>query len=183
MAQVWAGRKLVPPHLRGKRARSRVLREQREALSRNDLKSWQRSSAVLQCLDGASLVDTAASLGVTHSAVSKWLSGYVEEGFEVLRPKRPPGPTSRLSADQLEELGRAIDAGPEAAGFASGIWTALMVAEFIREHFGVTYNWKHVPELLHRIGFSVQRPRKRLSRADHEAQEYCKSSPCPVLIP
>ncbi|MBM3274566.1 MAG: winged helix-turn-helix domain-containing protein [Candidatus Sericytochromatia bacterium] len=40
----------------------------------------------------------------------------------------------------------------------------------MREHFGVSYHNQHFPRLLHQLGFSVQRPRKRLARADTKAQ-------------
>ena len=86
-----------------------------------------------------------------------------------------------LSVEQLEEVAQSIENGPEAAGFASGVWTARMVTKFIRERFGVAYNWKYVPELLHKLGFSVQRPRKKLSRADHEAQEFWLRKTFPKL--
>jgi transposase len=36
----------------------------------------------------------------------------------------------------------------------------------------VRYHNHHVPRLLHQLGFSVQRPRKRLAKADVEAQAY-----------
>lgn len=172
MARVWAGRQLVPAHLRGKRARARVARQQRDALTRNDLKSWRRASAVLQCLDGKSLVQIADGLGVHNSAVSKWLAGYVDRGFDALVPRKAPGQKPRLNARQMQHVAHVVEQGPEKAGFACGVWTARMVAEYIQRRFDVTYSWKYVPELLHRLGFSVQRPRRRLSRADQEAQEY-----------
>jgi transposase len=127
---------------------------------------------MLGVLDGASLLAMAQKLDVTQSAVTKWLAAYVEQGIGGLSPGKAPGPQPRLSAEQMEEVADAVEKGPEAAGFASGVWTARMVAELIRERFGVTYSWKYVPELLHKLGFSVQRPRKKLSRADHEAQEF-----------
>jgi putative transposase len=136
---------------------------------------------MLGALDGASLLAMAKKLEVTQSAVTKWLAAYVEHGFEGLSPAKPPGPQSRLSVEQLEEVAQAVENGPEAAGFDSGVWTARMVAEFIRERFGVAYNWKYVPELLHKLGFSVQRPRKKLSRADGEAQEFWLRKTFPEL--
>jgi len=170
--EIRAGRKPVPPHLRGKRARARVVREQQEALARNDLRTWRRSTAVRRCLDGASIAQIVTELKCTDSAVTKWLSAYVTRGFAALTPAWSPGPAMRLSPEQQKSLARAVEAGPEAAGFACGVWTARLVAEYIRQQFGVEYNWKYVPELLHKLGFSVQRPRKRLSRADHSAQEF-----------
>jgi transposase len=165
-------RRPIPPHLRGKRARARLLRIQRDALGANDLATWRRTTAMLGVLDGASLLAMAEKLDVAQSSVTKWLAAYVEQGFDGLSPAKAPGPQSRLSAEQREEVAHAVEHGPEAAGFASGVWTARMVAEFIRERFGVACSWKYVPELLHKLGFSVQRPRKKLSRADHDAQEF-----------
>ena len=45
-----------------------------------------------------------------------------------------------------------------------------MIGDLIECSFGVRYHNHHVPRLLHDLGFSVQRPRKRLARADAEAQ-------------
>lgn len=173
--------KPVPPRLRGKRARARLARMQRDALQRNDLAAWRRASAMLGVLDGASLLEMAAKLDVTQSAVTKWFAAFVEAGFDGLALAKRPGRASRLSPEQLEEVGRAIEAGPEASGFSCGVWTARMVAELIRDRFAVGYSWKYVPELLHKLRFSVQRPRKRLSRADHEAQEFWLRATFPKL--
>ena len=45
-----------------------------------------------------------------------------------------------------------------------------MIGDVIERRFGVRYHNQHVPRLLHQLGFSVQRPRKRLARADADAQ-------------
>jgi len=46
-----------------------------------------------------------------------------------------------------------------------------MIGDLIHRHFGVRYHNHHVPWVLHRLGFSVQRPRKRLAPADLANQE------------
>ena len=63
-----------------------------------------------------------------------------------------------------------IEAGPQAVGYTSGVWTGPMIGDLIKARFGVSYHNHHVPRLLHHLGFSVQRPRKRLAKADAEAQ-------------
>ena len=40
-----------------------------------------------------------------------------------------------------------------------------MIGDLIEERFGIRYHNHHVPRLLHQLGFSVQRPRKRLASA------------------
>lgn len=144
---------------------------QRESLARNDLKSWQRATSVLDCIDGATRAASAERLGVDPSTVSRWVGAYLERGVDALRPGAPPGAESRMTPKQFGDLAEAIEAGPNECGFVSGVWTARMVGQLIEERYGVRYHWKYVPELLHKLGFSVQRPRKLLSRADHDAQE------------
>lgn len=53
-----------------------------------------------------------------------------------------------------------------------GAWTWPMIGDLIADKFGVRHHKHHVPRLLHQLGFSVQRPRKRLARANHEAQAH-----------
>lgn len=45
-----------------------------------------------------------------------------------------------------------------------------MIGDLIEQRFGVRYHNHHVPRMLNQLGFSIQRPRKRLARADLEAQ-------------
>jgi transposase len=46
-----------------------------------------------------------------------------------------------------------------------------MMAWVIEEELGVTYHPGHVRKLLHRLGFSVQRPRRVLARANAVEQD------------
>lgn len=92
-------------------------------------------------------------------------------GAEGLRTGKAPGPKPRLTEEQRKELGALIESGPQSAGFTSGMWTGPMVGDLIRKRFGVSYHNHYVPDLLHQLGFSVQRPRKRLARADAVAQD------------
>jgi hypothetical protein len=57
-------------------------------------------------------------------------------GAEGLRDAERPGPP-RLSEAQKAELATIIEAGPQAAGFTSGMWTGPMIGDLIRRRFGV----------------------------------------------
>jgi transposase len=78
----------------------------------------------------------------------------------------------RLTEVQRAELTALVEAGPLAAGYQSGVWTGPMIGDLIEQRFVVRYHNHHIPRLLHQLGFSVQRPRKRLARADALAQEH-----------
>lgn len=160
----------VGPRGRSPSARKRLRRLLRTALKRNDLDVWRRARAVLGYIDGTSVIDLAAELKVTRGSVNRWLRWYETLGISGLLTERPPGPMPKLDTEQRQQLTALIEAGPQAAGYSSGVWTGPMIGDLIAERFGVQYHNHHVPRLLHTLGFSVQRPRRRLARADVEAQ-------------
>ena len=56
-----------------------------------------------------------------------------------------------------------------------------MLSRVIREEFGVDYSARHVRRLLHDLGFSVQRPRRKLKRANPVEQNRCRRHTYPRL--
>ena len=141
-----------------------------EAKVANDLDMWRRVRAVTDYIGGKRVVETAAELGVNRSAINRWLIWYNAEGPDALRTRVPPGRERALTPTQEAELATLIEGGPLDAGFQTAIWTCPLLAELIKQRFGVSYHPDHVSKLMARLGFSVQRPRKRLSRADAELQ-------------
>ena len=114
--------------------------------------------------------DIAAALGVTGGAVSQWLSRARTEGVEEgLRRHPAPGPPPKLTPAQLAQLPALLDRGAQAYGFRGQAWTCKRVGEVIRRTFGVTYDPSHISRLLHRLGYSVQRPIERATQRRDEA--------------
>lgn len=142
------------------------------AEKRGDLDCWRRGRAVLGYIEERRVIDLAVEVGVTRGSVNRWLQWYEAQGLEGLVTGTPPGAAPKLSKEQRAELTSMVEAGPVAAGYQSGVWTGPMIGDLIEHRFGVRYHNHHVPRLLHQLGFSVQRPRKRLARADADAQEY-----------
>jgi transposase len=140
------------------------------ARAAGDLATWRRAKAITDYMQGVRVVELAKQLDVARSAINTWLRAYETRGVEGLKTRKPPGASPRLTPEQHEDLDQALRAGPQAAGFTSGVWTGPLVRQYIFEHFGVGYHNHHLPRLLHKLGFSVQRPRKRLARADAQAQ-------------
>ena len=136
-----------------------------------DLLTWRRAKAVRDYIRGKTVLAIVEELDVVRASVNQWIRWYDTAGTEALHPRKAPGAAPKLSEQQRTELGILIDAGPQAAGYSGGIWTGPRLGDLIRRRFGVRYHNHHIPRLLHQLGFSVQRPRKRLARADREAQE------------
>jgi len=114
--------------------------------------------------------DIAAALGVSGGAVSQWLARARAEGVEEgLRRHPAPGPTPKLTQEQLAQLPTLLDRGAEAYGLRGQAWTCQRVGAVIRRTFGVTSDPSHISRLLHRLGDSVQRPIERATQGRDEA--------------
>lgn len=142
-----------------------------KARKASDLLTWRRAKAVRDYIRGKTVLTLVQELEVVRASVNQWLRWYDTAGTEALKPRKAPGAAPKLSKQQCIELGNLIDAGPQASGYSGGIWTGPRIGDLIARRFRVRYHNHHVPRLLHHLGFSVQRPRKRLARADREAQE------------
>lgn len=131
----------------------------------------RRIHAVLLSHQRHSSGEIAQLLEAPRSKVSLWLQQYEEHGWEALLEGHRSGRPNLLKASQQNQLADLIDSGPIAYGFMSGVWTSPMIVRVIQEEFGVEYHPGHVRKLLKELGFSVQRPRRQLAKADPSAQD------------
>ena len=135
------------------------------------LDEWKRGRAILGYIEGRPVIQMAAELDVTRGAINRWLQWYKAAGLSGLETRHAPGRSPRLTESQRGELAQIIEDGPLASGYGMGVWTGPMIGGLIAEKFGVQYHNHHVPRLLHDMGFSLQRPRKRLAKADAKRQK------------
>jgi transposase len=155
----------IPPHLtldelehRYRRATDPVARSQ-----------WH----IVWLLSGGT--PTAAVARVTGYSVN-WVREiarrYREEGPAGIGDRRHtnPGAEPLLTARQQERL-RAALAGPAPDG---GLWTCRSVAAWMSATLGRPVSEQRGWEWMRRLGFTPQRPRRRETRADPDAQAACK---------
>ena len=174
-------RSALKPSRRTPSALRRLTKFAKGAKARGNLPEWRRAQAVASYIEGKTVISVAAVLGVTRGSVNRWLQWYNIQGLAGLRSVERPGRAPFLTDEQRAELVTLIEAGPGECGFDSGIWTGPMIGELIRRNYGVAYHQHHIPKLLHALGFSVQRPRKRLARADHEKQQVWLRTRLPAI--
>jgi transposase len=130
-----------------------------------------RLRAVELLSKGTSIEQTAEKCEVGTTTVKRWLDTYRAEGTWALISKGPyRGRPARLSDEQMKELTDIIDAGPEASGLDTGVWTSPIIADLVRRRFGIKYHPSQVRRILHKLGFSIQYPKQRLSLADKALQ-------------
>jgi transposase len=89
-------------------------------------------------------------------------------------PKRADGNNVRAerrlppALDQAQQatLKAAVEAAPSASGLDLAKWTWKGVRQFVEERFDCLLSSRSCLNYLHRLGFVVKRPKKRLAKAD-----------------
>jgi transposase len=130
------------------------------------LMEQRRLAAVPRFERGEPLASIARQLGVSRQAVFVWAQQWRRRGEAGLHRRPRPGRPPKLARTQLAQLPRLLAQGAEVYGFSSRIWTTQRVADLIRRRFGVRYDRDHVCRLLHRFGWSWQKPARRARERD-----------------
>jgi transposase len=151
------------------RVRMNILRK--EAEQDGAYRVARRFHAVILNSEGHTSGEVARVLKAPRSKVSLWLSNYNEYGVEGLLEGHRCGRPGELNETQGQALADIVESGPVAYGFDCGVWTSPRIARVIEEEFGIHYHSGHVRKVLRRMGFSVQRPRRVLARANPAEQD------------
>ncbi len=137
----------------------------------SDSLEWRRMQAWHLKQLGWKQRDIAVALGVSESAVSRWLTAAAVAGPDALRSRPIPGHPSKLTPEQRRCLPDCLWHGAEAYGFRGEVWTCARVARVIEEEFGVSYSKSQVSRLLRDLGWTPQVPVTRALQRDEDAIE------------
>jgi transposase len=119
---------------------------------------------------GVRQAEVARQLGVSAQAVNVWHARWQTSGAEGLQSRGPSGPAPRLSDAQLATVEQALLDGATAHGFTGELWTLDRIATVIEHLTGVRHHPAWVWALLHhRLGWTVQRPKRRAAERDQAA--------------
>ena len=110
---------------------------------------------------GVSQSEVARRLGVHRQSVIRWARQLAQSGRSGLKKAGRAGRKPRLSGAQFKQIEHALKRGPEAHGYATGLWNASRVRELIEDLCGVRYHQAHVWRILRQLGWSCQRPSGR----------------------
>jgi transposase len=128
----------------------------------------RRRRAVELMQQGESPTVIARILGVCRTSLYRWL-GMAKTSPEALAATPHPGPTPRLSDEQIQELEGLLLQGAKTHGWHNDLWSAHRVAEVIRRHFGVEYHVEHVRKVIRRrLNWSSQVPQKKAKQRNDE---------------
>ena len=136
--------------------------------------------------DGAS-----AQPMLERQTLRDWVHRYNAEGLAGLRNRRHAGPKPRLTPEQLAELDKLVEQGPDPARDGVVRWRrppqAMLIAwgprrvdlqALIKARFEVELHERSVGKVLRRLGFTRLSVRPKHPASDLEAQEaFKKASP------
>jgi len=133
---------------------------------------------------GMTLTEVAAAIGCSVSSAHRWRKAW-RHGSK-LRAKPHPGRKSKLSPGQRTELVAALSQGTRDWGYAPSGWTGPLVRDMIQRLFGLDFHPDYVPRLLHKLGWSPQKPERRarernerdIARWRREHWPRLKKEPC-----
>lgn len=128
-----------------------------------------RHRAAVMFAQDVPVAQIAAELRVSTKSVYQWRRDWKAGGQQALASKGPPGTPPRLSAQQLEQLKEALDAGPAAAGFTDQRWTLARIVTLVKRMFGLAFSLKGMSLVLRRMRWTPQVPRHRAAQRDEQA--------------
>ena len=107
------------------------------------------------------------ALGLGRSTFFKWKALYRSGGRDALAVEVRRVGNPKLTEAQLRQVWSwIVGKDPRQFQFDFALWTRKIVAELIRDRFGVEMTPQGVGKLLRRLGFSPQRPVYRASQQD-----------------
>jgi transposase len=141
-----------------------------KTLTRPDACEARRLRAAELFAQGRRPAEVAEMVGVTYEAARRWRALWRNGGVQALRRRRAGGRPPKLSATQATAVKQALEAGAQAAGFDTDLWTLDRVVQVIQRTTGVRLSRPSAWRLLtQRLGWSLQRPERQARERDEEA--------------
>jgi transposase len=141
-----------------------------------------RQLAVLRVWDGERPSEVIQSYGLFRTTIYRWLHAAERGGWPALKSRRAVGRPHKLTPQQRLEVRTWIDGkDPRQHGYESGLWMRTIVADLIRDRFGVTVDVTTVGRILHRLSITPQKPLHRAYERDPVAIERWKHKEYPTL--
>lgn len=139
-------------------------------LTRPQVAEARRLRAAELLAQGRSQAEAAEAVGVTRESVRRWQARLRQGGVEALRRRVASGRPAKLTDAQAAQVKQALEAGAQACGFTTDLWTLDRVAQVVEATTGVRLARASVWRLLTtRLGWSLQRPERQARERDAEA--------------
>ena len=143
-----------------------------EQLRRGDNRAavFRNATIILQSAEGQSKAALSQALGCSISTIDRVRRSYLRDGPDGLRPVKSAGRPSRATATFRAAMAEAAQTPPQALGYGFSTWSVARLAAHLKKVTGIGFSEDQLRRLLHREGFSVQRPKHTLKGKRDEAE-------------
>ena len=130
------------------------------------LTKHQREIIIKLKQDGKKQQQIAQLIGCSQAAVSKWITKY--ESGRTLETLPRSGRPTRLTKSKLNKLRSKLLSEVKAANKKYCSLNTKQLGEIIKREVGNAYSIRHVERLMHKLGFSLIKPRPSHLRHDQK---------------
>ena len=162
----------------------------REAVRCREAAAARRMLALASVLEGSSREAAARAAGMDRQTLRDWVHRYNAEGLAGLHDRPRSGRQPRLTPEQMAELEKVVDDGPDPETDGVVRWRRVDLKALIKARYDVELHERSVGKLLRRLGFARLSVRPKHPASDPEAQEAFKKAspswcrrPCPRVPP
>src|SRR6266516_2828630 len=120
------------------------------------------------------IASIAEDLGCSTDTVVRVRRLYRKGGVNALRPIKPPGRRSRATPEFISRMRQAVLTNPTSLGYGFSTWSVARLGAHLAKTTGIRFSQDQLTRLLHRHGFSFQRPKHTMKGKRDEAA-YVKS--------
>jgi transposase len=126
----------------------------------------QRAQALLWLAQRESVAEVAERLGVSRQTIYNWRDHFLDRRGQALPERLADAPRSGRPPTALGIIDPLILAvikeDPQELGYRSGVWTAPLLAQYLRDQHRISVCEKSVQLAIARLRISWQRPRHQL---------------------
>lgn len=141
-----------------------------------DADQARRMLAIALVLEGSSRDAAARAVGAERQALRDWVMRYNQDGLDGLRDRPKPGRRRRLNDEQLKELDRLVEQGPDLTVDKVVRWRCADLKEIAKARFGVVVSERSIGRILKERRFARLSVRPQHPEADAAAQEAFKKT-------
>jgi transposase len=141
----------------------------RLAAQAKDADQARRLLALAAVWDGMNREEAARIGGMDRQTLRDWVHRFNEHGVQGLINAQSPGRPPKLSKEQMEELRRLVEAGPDPQKDGVARWRCVDLKRVLGERFAVDLSEVSLGRVLKKLGFSHISARPLHPKQDGEA--------------
>lgn len=119
--------------------------------------------------EGKKINDIAYFFGVHRGSVSRWITIFKKHGKKKLKSRKAPGPTFKLTQDEMKGLMKIFGENAMEYGFDTPLWTCKRVQQIIKIKTDKKLHTTNIMRLLKRTGLTPQKPQRKAMQQDKKA--------------